>query len=1093
MRIAVLGPVLVDGRPVQSLRSRRVLAALVATTGHELTTHALTEALWGEAAPATAAKSLQNVIVGLRRTLGAHVITTTPDGYRLDLSDDEIDVAQFESSPPEIALSLWRGTPLIELDDWPPAITIRARLIERRAVLVEARLAEQIDRGAFEENIAEFRELVVREPYRDSAWELLVVGLYRSGRQVEALQALHEQRCLLRDELGLEPSARLRALELAVLNHDGSLADCRALGRIPRSLAAERSARWPFAGRQDELAQLLKAWSATLDGRNEPIAIVGTAGIGKTRITAELAAEGVLNGAVVVRVGYDETASAPFAALAESIRSWAQEESDAVELPTALGLLVPDLVRSAPSVVVEDPTVVFDAVTNWLLRIAERNPVMFLLDDVQWATAANVALIRHVTRRLAGTRVLVVLAGRPAAVTRELVAACRARVVELGELDESSTVAMLRRVVDEPAAREVWQRAGGNPFLAVAAALHVNEHGTLGLSSGAAWSLDMMISRLGPAAEMVLSNGALVGLEFGVEPVAAASGVTVEEAIGILEAAVMTGLLAECETERWRFRHDLVRSWQLDRLTATARAQRHAALAVALGRFEPISIAAIAYHYESAGPRYATAAQSSLVAAGDGAMAVGAVSDALDAFRRASRIGATSAALTVRIAAALAASGDPAWLRTALDAGKSAVFEGDAQSLIGAALVAPQWIDSTGGLEVHVERVALIRSALAHSNRAIDQARLLAALADEYRFDPDGTTRADLCHSSIARLDGALDGGEVVSDAAVACVLSTVAESLGPAHVSERHILVERLLNLADHSVDPRIVVSSCWAGASMAIQRADRPAADRWVARFEAAVRAEPAEGALWNLTLLRGTLAVADGRFTEGELQLNESLQIGLALGKPDALTLYGVCLMTLRIMQDRATELIALLEPTFDTPAGRSIAPMMRALVGDQERARELLDRFVVDGVEIIGGRAVSMALFRCWSTAAFFADHVPAADLLYHEMVPLAGYLGHEGPVTAAADEYLGMLAMTLGRWDDAERWLLSAQTLAERFGARLLVLSARYYRLENRDRRTDQSHDKAEMDAEFHDVERELGAMGALIFVRRRERRMNRQA
>jgi hypothetical protein len=97
------------------------------------------------------------------------------------------------------------------------------------------------------------------------------------------------------------------------------------------------------------------------------------------------------------------------------------------------------------------------------------------------------------------------------------------------------------------------------------------------------------------------------------------------------------------------------------------------------------------------------------------------------------------------------------------------------------------------------------------------------------------------------------------------------------------------------------------------------------------------------------------------------------------------------------------------------------------------------------------------------------------------------------VTAAADEYLGMLAMTIGRWDDAGRWLRSAEALAEKFGANLLVQSARYYQLELRDRRTDRPQPGAELAAAFDDAEATLTAMGAMLMVRRRGRRAQQEA
>ena len=1036
VRVAVLGAVRIDERPVVSQRMRRVLAALALERGSVVTGQTLASAVWSGDAPATAAKALQNVVVELRKLLGSSAVETSGDGYRLCLVPEDVDAWAFATAAADVALELWGGVPFADLDWWPPAHAARTRLEARRLDLLESKLAAAIEQGRSDEAIIELSALVDEHPFRERLPELLAVAQYRAGRQADALATLRRSRRIMRDELGLDPTPKLAALEQSILIHRTELISGRLSWPLPPTLAALRDPRWRFCGRTDEIGVLHDRWVRTKGGRGAVTALVAHAGTGKSRLAAEFAAE-VAGASIVLYGRFAQLPTSTFEAVGDALRTWCSYAADEVPLPPALGLVAPDIVHGSLPFA-EDPMLVFEAVAQWLLRVAAVDPVLFVVDDVQWASPSNATMLRHIARRIEGSRIHVLMTARPEPSAQDLLSGCRADVIDLTDLDEESVVSMLSGGLDREQALMIWHASRGNPFLTTSAAMHVLHHGALGLSSDAAWSLRARIERLGPDAVELLTFAAVIGQQFDLMTVSAAAGADESAAADVFEAAQNSGLLIELGVERWAFQHDLVRAFLLEQVSALRLAQHHRAAANTIELLRPTDLNAIAHHYEAAGPRLRRKAGEYLAAAGVVALDVGAFSDALDLLLRAQRAGASDAAFLVRLAQARAGLADPSWVETALEAALLAMAQHDHRSLIDAALVTAQWTDGTGGLVVHWPRVDIIRQALDVAELPADRALLLAAWADELRSDPDDENRQTICRQSIAQLDAA----GVVSDLVAARVLSVVAEAMGPAHVPERHVVVDRLLVVADRSHDPMVTMRASWAGASMAIRCADRHAVDTWLNNLANSVEQDRAERGLWNLTLLRAVIAVADGDFAGGEELLNESLRVGTAMGRSDAATLYFVSLMNLRIFQQRVGELLPMLRPMFATPAGRSIAPMVLALVGEHDEATRLLDELVAAGPTALAGGALQLPLLRCWATAAWLVGHRDAASLLYDEMLPLAGYLGHEGPVTAAGDQYLGMLATTLQRWDDAERWLTHALQLATRFGASLLMLDAR---------------------------------------------------
>jgi DNA-binding SARP family transcriptional activator/tetratricopeptide (TPR) repeat protein len=232
MEFRILGPleVLDDGRPIDvgAAKQRALLAVLLLNANRVVASDQLIEALWGERAPGTAQKALQVYVSQLRKALGRDRILTRAPGYELRVELGELDLERFESLVAEgqlvEALRLSRGKPLADFTYEPFAQTDIARLEELVLSCLERRIDGDLAAGRHASLVGELEALVKEHPLRERLRAQLMLALYRSGRQAEALATYQQCRNLLSDELGLEPGAELKRLQRAILAQDASLA-----------------------------------------------------------------------------------------------------------------------------------------------------------------------------------------------------------------------------------------------------------------------------------------------------------------------------------------------------------------------------------------------------------------------------------------------------------------------------------------------------------------------------------------------------------------------------------------------------------------------------------------------------------------------------------------------------------------------------------------------------------------------------------------------------------------------------------------------------------------------------------------------------
>jgi DNA-binding SARP family transcriptional activator len=256
VRVRILGPfhLLDDGGhriTLGGVRQRAVLADLLLHANEVVPSEQILVDLWGEDAPPSAANALQAAISRLRRVLPSGRLITSAPGYMLRIFPAELDVAQFEQlifegrdalavgSAAEAvqlldqAMTLWRGPPLIDFRYEPFAQAEIARLEELQLACLEERNEAHLALGSTGALAAELRRIVTDHPLRERLRGQLMIALYRSGRQPEALEAYREFRSALAEELGLEPSSALRELQAAILRHDPALAPGLATTRTP--------------------------------------------------------------------------------------------------------------------------------------------------------------------------------------------------------------------------------------------------------------------------------------------------------------------------------------------------------------------------------------------------------------------------------------------------------------------------------------------------------------------------------------------------------------------------------------------------------------------------------------------------------------------------------------------------------------------------------------------------------------------------------------------------------------------------------------------------------------------------------------------
>jgi DNA-binding SARP family transcriptional activator len=305
-------------------RQRAVFSVLASQAGQLVRRRDLIEGVWGTSPPASAEGSVHTYVSGLRRVLEPDrprwspgtVLVSEPDGYRLRLPAEHLDLHAFQTLQPraetlarggehraaveqlDAALALWRGEAFAGVPG-PFAERHRARLAEQRQAAVEQRVRSRLELGEHAELVVELVDMVGEQPLREPAWALLVTALHRSGRHAEALDVIARLRAHFRRELGTDPGPAIRRL------HEQLLADTPEQAvPVPRDQMREGGLVFPASAgpagsaeslppKDADVARLRGYLDAALAGRGRAVLVEGELGTEKTELlTAALTGGG---------------------------------------------------------------------------------------------------------------------------------------------------------------------------------------------------------------------------------------------------------------------------------------------------------------------------------------------------------------------------------------------------------------------------------------------------------------------------------------------------------------------------------------------------------------------------------------------------------------------------------------------------------------------------------------------------------------------------------------------------------------------------------------------------------------------------------
>ncbi|MDQ1508025.1 MAG: hypothetical protein QOD57_5752, partial [Actinomycetota bacterium] len=590
----------------------------------------------------------------------------------------------------------------------------------------------------------------------------------------------------------------------------------------------------------------------------------------------------------------------------------------------------------------------FDAVAAWLAAASAEDPVLLVLDDLQWAAKPTLLLLRHVVRA-AGGRVLVLCTYRDTELTHdhplvELVADLRRQGgverLSVGGLDDVGVAAFVEQAsggtLDDAGlalARAVYEETEGNPFFVREVLRHLAETGAverqeggwttrvpveqLGIPEGVREVVGRRLSRLSSDTNHALRVAAVVGPEFELGVVQAAGDLNEETLLGAVEEAADARLVTEVSATRLRFAHALVRATLYESLTAARQVTLHRKAAEAIETIHEAALddylPALAHHWAKASAPVTDPARAVDYArrAGDRALAQLAHDEAanyyasgLDLLEAGGADPADPRRLELLIGRGEAQRrvGDPGYRQTLLDAAHLAAQLGDAVALTRSALANSLGHVWTGVLQVDAARVEMLEAAIA----ALDQdnlplrARLAATLGLELAWEPDPHRRLALSEEALRIATSLGDPGTLAH-----VLLARDYTITAPDNATERFTATTELLATAERLGDPVLASRALSLRFKAAMELADVAEAERCLARNQGLVLDLGQPELTWATLHHHATLRVLHGD-ADAEAAIIAAHDFGVSANRPDVTILSRTQRLALYVDQNRLGEL-------------------------------------------------------------------------------------------------------------------------------------------------------------------------------------------
>jgi DNA-binding SARP family transcriptional activator len=1122
VEFGILGPLELDGEGTGALKGakpRGLLALLLLQPRTLIPPERLVDDLWEGDPPASATNTLQTYVHHVRKAIGSERLETRPGGYLLAVDPEEIDAWRFERTVRAVAedteatalhtatelrdaLALWRGDALVEFSDASWASSEIARLSGLQLWAIEARIDADLALGRHAALLPELESLVGVYPLRERFWGQLMLARYRSGRQAEALRAYRQLHTLLDEELGIRPSTDLVNLEHSMLLQEPTL-DLPAPARVPVAGEAAGASEGPATGGPRTRSSVLPvALASVLDtpfvGRDQEVdwfaptevegcgalLVAGEAGIGKTRLAAELAVRAEAAHIPVLYGRCRRALTAPYEPWIGVLESLATSTpvsrwNDWVAGRASLARLLPDLVTAAPDRPDADPDAeryrLFEAVTDLLGDAAAARGALIVLDDLHWADEPTLLLLRHLLTDARPERVLVVATYRDtdllgAAALTETLADLRrtdgVRLLTLAGLAEHDVSELITALTEEhdvsKLARAVRDETDGNPFFVVEVVRHLTETG--GLVDPAAAPGDVRdlppsvrevvsqrVRALGVDVADTLSAAAIVGLEFSIDLLSDVLDVAPETLAGSLDVAVRARVLREVDPGRYAFAHALTQHTLAGDVSATRRRELHRRIAAVLEADHDVSTNAgeIADHLLRADPASPDPrVLEYMKLAGARALTQLAPRDACRWFTEALRVvellpdvdARTTVALTIALGEAEHHAGDPEHRTTLLQAAELAREAGHRDLLVRAALANTRGFASAAG-RVDTARVSVLESAISAvgAGDSSARARLLATFAAELTWDGDWRRRRSLSDEALAM------ARRVGDPDTLAYVLTRRPNTIWvPDALGERLANTEESLRLARRLDDP---VARFWASMyrlNATVAAAELGEADGLLDTMTDIARGVPLPLLQWEAHLHRAWYLLLGGHFADAETEAGQAFEIGVESGQPDAPMLYAGQLLMIRFDQGQLGELEPVLEQQLlenpGIPAFRAALALAQCDVDRLDEAARQLRRAAGQLFEDLPYDQVWLMCIGMWASVAERLADADAAAAIYRLMQPWSGQVLSTGAhLFGACDHWLGSLATVMGELDAAEQHLTRARGLHARLHAPVWTL------------------------------------------------------
>jgi DNA-binding SARP family transcriptional activator len=1102
MEFRLLGPLEVSDRgqhvALGGQKQRSLLALLLLHANEVVSRDRLVDELWGGEAPLTASKAVQVHVSQLRKGLERRdggvtqrLVVTRPGGYMIQLTGDQLDLDWFErlrhegqqarsehdpvtaSAKLREALALWRGPPLSDLGYEPFAQPEIARLGELRLTVLEERIDADLALGRHAELVAELQALAAAHPQRERIRGQLMLALYRSGRQTEALDAYRDTRRTLVDELGIEPGRELQALERAILVQDPAL----DLER-DRPKATVGPSAGSFIGRERELAEFAAGLQDAFAHRPSVLLLAGEPGIGKSRLADELTTQAEGRGAKVLWGRSWEAGGAPaYWPWVQALRTYIREHDkerirrelgtgarDVAQMLPELHELFPDL-PAPPSMDPEGARFrLFDSTAAFLRAAGEAQPLVLVIDDLHAADTPSLLLLRFLARELREARILLVGAYRdtdagPDDALNVTVAELRreplTRLIQLGGLALPEVARFIETIAGAPAsdllAAAIHTQTEGNPLFVGELVRLLDAEGRLeeagtpqggpNIPRGVRDVIGHRLRHLSQEAKRLLAVASVLGREFKLDALELVSERSGDDLLDLLDEAVAARVIVDLPTGRGglRFTHALIRDSLYEGLGRKERHRLHQRAAEELealyGPGQEPHLAQLAHHFLQAAPggdvqkaiEYARRA-------GDRAAAVLAYEEAARLYEMALEASElqtppdepTRCELLLARGDAQGRGGD---LLSAKDTFSQAA---DLAQRLGAPEQFARAALGYGGRFVWFRAgndqrlIPLLEGAIeAIPDDSLLRARLLARLAGALRDHPVPQRRASLSREAveIARRLGdrstlayALEG--------------TYAALCWPRDTGSWLAMARELSELAAEVGDKEKAFAGHIHAFGAFMVRGDLSAAEAEFAALTALADELRQPAQMWALTMAQTTRASFKGRFDEAERYVERAqLRVGgrRALDGVDHTTFHYVTHLQAWALQRERGGLADILESleafAADFPAFFMFRCLLASAYADLENtqaAREALDQLAAEdfaGLETGTEWFVGASLLA--EVCVFLGDARRAAPL-YAALLPYSdcNVLSMPEFSLGSASRPLGILASTMSRWEQA---------------------------------------------------------------------------